>query len=63
MTKPIRLFDKLSITQEITISVIALIFLMIVILGSIVANSLIKSNNEAITWQKQSNNQKEEPKP
>lgn len=57
MTKPKRLFDKLSITQEITISVIALIFLMIVILGSIVANSLIKSNNEAITWQKQSNKQ------
>lgn len=55
MKKTKRLFDKLSITQEITISVIAIIFMMIVILGSLVANSFIKSNNEVIAWQKESN--------
>ena len=55
MTKGKRFFDKLSITQEITISVIALIFMIIVILGTIVGNSLIKSNNETLAWQKESN--------
>ncbi len=55
MTKSKNFFEKLSITQELIISVIAVIFLMISLLGFIVAKALIKSNEEKITWQKKSN--------
>ena len=55
MTKSKNFFEKLSITQELIISVIAVIFLMISLLGFIVAKALIKSNEEKIAWQKKSN--------
>ena len=47
-------FEKLSITQEITISVVAVIFLLVSMLGFIVAKTLIKNNQEKISWQKKS---------
>ncbi|MBY0414512.1 MAG: hypothetical protein K2Q18_10115, partial [Bdellovibrionales bacterium] len=50
-----KLFKGLSLTQEITVSVIAVIFLMVLLLGIIVMNSLVKSNEEKIAWQKKSN--------
>lgn len=55
MTKSKNFFERLSITQELTISVIAVIFLMISLLGFIVAKALIKNNEEKIAWQKKSN--------
>lgn len=55
MTKSKNFFEKLSITQELIISVIAVIFLMISLLGFIVAKALIKNNEEKIAWQKKSN--------
>lgn len=55
MTKSKNFFEKLSITQELIISVIAVIFLMISLLGFIVAKALIKGNEEKIAWQKKSN--------
>ena len=55
MTKDKSFFDRFSITQEITIAVVAVIFLMISVLGVIVAKSLIKNNEEKISWQKKSN--------
>ena len=55
MTKEKNFFDRFSITQEITIAVVAVIFLMISVLGVIVAKALIKNNEEKITWQKKSN--------
>lgn len=55
MTKSKNFFERLSITQEITISVIAVIFLMISLLGFIVSRALIKNNEEKIAWQKKSN--------
>lgn len=55
MTRSKNFFEKLSITQELIISVIAVIFLMISLLGFIVAKALIKSNEEKIAWQKKSN--------
>lgn len=55
MTKTKNFFEKLSITQELIISVIAVIFLMISLLGFIVAKALIKNNEEKIAWQKKSN--------
>lgn len=48
-------FDRFSITQEITIAVVAVIFLMISVLGVIVTKTLIKNNDEKIAWQKKSN--------
>ena len=50
MTKSKNFFEKLSITQELIISVIAVIFLMISLLGFIVAKALIKSNEEKIAF-------------
>lgn len=55
MTKDKSYFDRFSITQEITIAVVAVIFLMISVLGVIVAKALIKNNEEKIAWQKKSN--------
>ena len=55
MTKEKSYFDRFSITQEITVAVVAVIFLMISVLGVIVAKALIKNNEEKITWQKKSN--------
>ncbi len=55
MTKSKNFFERLSITQELTISVIAVIFLMISLLGFIVAKALIKNNEDKIAWQKKSN--------
>lgn len=55
MTKEKSYFDRFSITQEITIAVVAVIFLMISVLGVIVAKALIKNNEEKIAWQKKSN--------
>ena len=55
MTKSKNFFERLSITQELTISVIAVIFLMISLLGFIVAKALIKNNEDKIAWQKRSN--------
>jgi signal transduction histidine kinase len=55
MTKTKNFFERLSLTQEITISVIGIIFLMISVLGVIVANALIKNNEDKIAWQKMSN--------
>lgn len=55
MTKSKKMFDRLSLTQEITVSVIGVIFLLIALLGIIVANALIKNNEEKIAWQKKSN--------
>lgn len=55
MTKDRSYFDRFSITQEITIAVVAVIFLMISVLGVIVAKTLIKNNEEKIAWQKKSN--------
>ena len=54
MTKEKSYFDRFSITQEITIAVVAVIFLMISVLGVIVAKALIKNNVEYIAWQKKS---------
>ena len=42
MTKIKNLFQRLSLTQEITVSVVAVIFLLITLLGVIVANLLIE---------------------
>lgn len=55
MSKTKNFFERLSITQELTISVIAVIFLMISLLGFIVAKALIKNNEDKIAWQKKSN--------
>ncbi|MEA9357870.1 ATP-binding protein [Bacteriovorax sp. PP10] len=55
MTKDKSYFDRFSITQEITIAVVAVIFLMISVLGVIVAKALIKNNEEKIAWQKKTN--------
>lgn len=55
MNKTKNFFERLSITQELTISVIAVIFLMISLLGFIVAKSLIKNNEDKIAWQKRTN--------
>lgn len=55
MTKDKSYFDRFSITQEITVAVVAVIFLMISVLGVIVAKALIKNNEEKIAWQKKSN--------
>ncbi len=55
MTNEKSFFDRFSITQEITIAVVAVIFLMISVLGVIVAKALIKNNEEKISWQKKSN--------
>lgn len=55
MTKEKSYFDRFSITEEITIAVVAVIFLMISVLGVIVAKALIKNNEEKIAWQKKSN--------
>ena len=55
MTKEKSYFDRFSITQEITVAVVAVIFLMISVLGVIVAKALIKNNEEKIAWQKKSN--------
>lgn len=55
MIKDKSYFDRFSITQEITIAVVAVIFLMISVLGVIVAKALIKNNEEKIAWQKKSN--------
>lgn len=55
MSKSKNFFERLSITQELTVSVIAVIFLMILLLGFIVAKALIKNNEEKIAWQKKSN--------
>jgi signal transduction histidine kinase len=55
MTKSKKIFERLSLTQEITVSVIGIIFLLIALLGVIVANALIKNNEEKIAWQKKSN--------
>ncbi len=55
MAKDKSYFDRFSITQEITIAVVAVIFLMISVLGVIVAKALIKNNEEKIAWQKKSN--------
>ncbi|MBC7428101.1 MAG: hypothetical protein H7336_05790 [Bacteriovorax sp.] len=55
MSKSKKFFERLSITQELTISVIAVIFLMISLLGFIVAKALIRNNEEKIAWQKKSN--------
>ena len=55
MTKLKSLFQRLSLTQEITVNVIAVIFLLITFLGIIVANLLIKNNEDKIDWQKKSN--------
>jgi signal transduction histidine kinase len=55
MAKNKNFFERLSLTQEITVSVIAVIFLLIALLGVIVANALIKNNEEKIAWQKKSN--------
>lgn len=49
------LYNRLSLTQEITVNVIAVIFLLITLLGLIVANLLIKNNEDKIEWQKKSN--------
>lgn len=55
MAKDKNYFNRFSITQEITIAVVAVIFLMISVLGVIVAKALIKNNEEKIAWQKKSN--------
>lgn len=55
MVKTKKFFERLSLTQEITISVTAVIFLMLSLLIFIVASALIKNNEEKLAWQKKSN--------
>lgn len=55
MTQIKNFFKRLSLTQEITVNVVAVIFLLITFLGLIVVNLLIKNNEEKIEWQKKSN--------
>jgi signal transduction histidine kinase len=50
-----KIFERLSITQELTISVVAVIFLMISLVSLVVAKTLIKNNEEKIAWQKKTN--------
>lgn len=47
--------ENLSITQEITITVVAIFFLMISLLGFIVAKLLIDNNTSKLEWQKETN--------
>lgn len=47
--------NRLSITQEITITVVAIFILMITLLGVIVGNIIINNNNAKLEWQKKTN--------
>lgn len=47
--------NRLSITQEITITVVAIFILMITLLGVIVGNIIITNNNSKLEWQKKMN--------
>lgn len=47
--------NRLSITQEITITVVAIFILMITLLGVIVGKIIINNNNAKLEWQKKTN--------
>lgn len=52
---PVKRIERLSITQEITLSVVSVFFLMISLLGFIVAHLLISNNDAKLEWQKKTN--------
>lgn len=47
--------NRLSITQEITITIVAIFILMITLIGVIVGNIIINNNNAKLEWQKKTN--------
>lgn len=55
MKRSFSAINKLSIAQELVISVVTAIFFIIVLLGFIVTRTLIRSNEEKISWQKKVN--------
>lgn len=55
MSKSNNIWSRLSLTQELTISVTASFLIMIIVLSMVVSRALINSNEEKVNWQRKSN--------
>ncbi|NOT77643.1 MAG: hypothetical protein HOP07_01425 [Bacteriovoracaceae bacterium] len=55
MSKSNKVWSRLSLTQELTISVTASFIIMIIVLSMVVSRALVISNEEKVSWQRKSN--------
>lgn len=55
MSKSNKVWSRLSLTQELTISVTASFLIMIIVLSMVVSRALVISNEEKVSWQRKSN--------